>query len=133
MVTRVRNEATSIKMGWKRTNNLMAKTGYVYILASKSKVLYVGVTNYLERRMSEHREGRIRGFTSRYGIFHLVHFEMFADIRDAIAREKVIKKWSREKKIRLIERTNRKWEDLALELQKKEIPHARQKAPIGSE
>jgi putative endonuclease len=91
----------------------MDRTYYVYILASQSKALYTGVTNDLERRMTEHREGRVRGFTSRYGIFRLVHFEIFGHVRDAIAREKEIKKWAREKKVRLIEENNRGWEDLA--------------------
>jgi putative endonuclease len=91
----------------------MDKTYYVYILASQSKALYTGVTSDLERRTVEHREGPVRGFTSRYGIFRLVHFEAFGGVRDAIAREKEIKGWRRGKKIRLIEQSNPKWEDSA--------------------
>jgi putative endonuclease len=75
--------------------------------------LYVDVTNKLQRRMIEHRQGLVPGFTSRYKIFRLVHCEQFADIRDAIAREKEIKGWRREKKICLIERDNPTWQDFA--------------------
>jgi putative endonuclease len=93
---------------------LTTMTAYsVYILASRSRNMYTGVTNNLERRMIEHRQGLIPGFTTRYRIFRLVHFELFGDIRDAIAREKEIKGWSREKKISLIERHNATWADLA--------------------
>jgi putative endonuclease len=91
----------------------MSKTYWVYILASRSRNLYIGVTNDLQRRMVEHRQGLVLGFTARYNIFRLVHCEQFADIRDAIAREKEIKGWRREKKIRLIERDNPTWEDFA--------------------
>lgn len=90
----------------------MDRTYYVYILTSESKTLYTGVTNDLKRRMVEHREG-VRGFASRYKVFHLVHFEAFVDIRDAIAREKEIKGWRREKKMWLIKRNNPSWKDLA--------------------
>ena len=86
---------------------------YIYIMASRSRVLYVGVTNDLVRRVTEHKEGRIPGFTSTYRVKRLVHFEEFADIRDAIAREKAIKGWKRSRKITLIESRNRTWEDLA--------------------
>ncbi len=91
----------------------MDKRYYVYILASRSRNLYIGVTNNLRRRLLEHRQGPVPGFTSRYRIFRLVHFEVFSDIRYAIAREKEIKAWRREKKIRLIEQENPTWEDLA--------------------
>ena len=91
----------------------MSQSYYIYILASRSRNLYTGVTNNLSRRMIEHRKGAIPGFTSKYRIFRLVHFEIFADIRDAIAREKEIKAWRREKKIQLIQFHNRTWEDLA--------------------
>jgi putative endonuclease len=75
--------------------------------------LYTGVTSSLERRMVEHREALIPGFAVRYRIFRLVHFEEFGDVRDAIAREKEIKGWRREKKILMIERGNPSWVDLA--------------------
>ncbi|MGO9589099.1 MAG: GIY-YIG nuclease family protein [Candidatus Acidiferrales bacterium] len=91
----------------------MDKRYYVYILASRSRNLYTGVTGHLQRRLLEHRQNLIPGFTSRYRIFRLVHFEVFRDIRNAIAREKEIKAWRRQKKIRLIEQENPTWEDLA--------------------
>ena len=76
-------------------------------------MLYVGVMNDLARRVNEHKQGLITGFTSRYRVSRLVHFEEFADIRDAIAREKEIKGWKRSRKTSLIERRNPTWEDLA--------------------
>ena len=94
----------------------MSRLYYVYILASRSRNLYVGVTGDLHFRMIQHRQELVPGFTSRYRIFRLVHFEEFADVRDAIAREKQIKAWRREKKIWLIERHNPTWQDLAAQL-----------------
>ena len=91
----------------------MARTYYVYILASRSRNLYTGVTNNLDRRIIEHRDGLVPGFTTRYNVFRLVHFERFGDIRRAIAREKEIKGWRREKKVWLIQRDNPLWDDLA--------------------
>ncbi|MGB6482689.1 MAG: GIY-YIG nuclease family protein [Candidatus Acidiferrales bacterium] len=91
----------------------MSRTYYVYILASRSRNLYTGVTNNLERRVAQHRAGSIPGFTKRYRIFRLVHYETFGDIHLAIAREKEIKTWRREKKLWLIKRHNSRWEDLA--------------------
>ena len=85
----------------------------VYIMASRSRVLYVGVTNDIVRRVDEHRRGLIPGFTRKYHITRLVYFERFTDIRAAIAREKEIKGWVRARKIRLIEERNPTWEDLA--------------------
>lgn len=93
----------------------MGKTYYVYILASRSRNLYAGVTNDLMYRTRQHREVAVAGFTSRYRIFRLVHYEMFGDIRLAIAREKEIKGWRREKKVWLIERENPTWEELGEE------------------
>ena len=86
---------------------------YAYIMASRSRVLYVGFTNDLVRRVVEHKRGLVPGFTSRYHVTRLVYFEQFADVRDAIAREKEIKGWARARKIRLIEARNATWEDLA--------------------
>jgi putative endonuclease len=94
----------------------MSHTHCVYILASQSRNLYTGVTNDLDRRMIEHRQGLVPGFTTRYKIFRLVHFELFGDVRDAIAREKEIKGWRREKKLWLIQRHNPTWADLAAPL-----------------
>jgi len=92
---------------------MMSDSYYVYILASRSRSLYTGVTNDLSRRLIEHRKGLVPGFTSRYRVFRLVHWEVFGDIRDAIAREKEIKGWRREKKVQLIQFRNRVWADLA--------------------
>ncbi|MBV9889089.1 MAG: GIY-YIG nuclease family protein [Acidobacteria bacterium] len=91
----------------------MSRDYCVYILANRSRNLYTGVASDLERRMIEHRDGLVAGFTTRYRIFRLVYFEVFADVTAAIAREKEIKGWRREKKIRLIERNNPTWADLA--------------------
>lgn len=91
------------------------KTYYVYIMASKSRTLYVGVTNNLERRVLQHRRKLLPGFTSRYNIIRLVYFEVFGEIRTAIAREKQIKSWGRMKKVSLIESANRDWKDLSAE------------------
>jgi putative endonuclease len=85
----------------------------VYILASQpSGTLYVGVTNDLVRRVFEHREGLVRGFTKRYGIKMLVYFEQHETVIAAIQREKNIKHWSREWKIDLIVSKNPDWRDL---------------------
>ncbi|MCL4539551.1 MAG: GIY-YIG nuclease family protein [Bacteroidetes bacterium] len=88
------------------------KTYYVYILSSKSGVLYVGMTNNLCRRMYEHRHKVNEGFTKRYNVDQLVYFEETRDVRAAIEREKQIKRWRREKKIALIESINAGWRDL---------------------
>lgn len=88
-------------------------TYFVYLLASHSRVLYCGVTNDLRRRLAEHASGALPGFTSRYRVHRLVHYESFGEIRDAIAREKQIKRWRREKKVRLIESHNPDWVDLS--------------------
>jgi putative endonuclease len=88
------------------------RTYYVYIMASRSRVLYTGVTNDLARRVDEHKRGVNDGFTSRYRITRLVYFEEFADIRDAIAREKEIKSWTRMRRTGLIEQRNPFWQDL---------------------
>jgi putative endonuclease len=86
---------------------------YVYILASdRNGTLYVGVTNDLTRRVYEHRNNLIDGFTKRYGVHCLVWFEIHGDINEAILREKRIKKWNRIWKLRLIEQSNPGWADL---------------------
>ena len=92
---------------------MRTKGGYVYILASKSGVLYIGVTSRLTRRTIEHRQELVAGFTKRYNVTRVVHWERFGDIRSAIAREKQLKGWLRSKKIALIESTNPEWIDLA--------------------
>ena len=87
----------------------------VYFLASGPYgTLYIGVTNDLLRRMQEHREGRVPGFTKRYRVTKLMYFEEFADIADAIQREKSLKEWPRAWKINLIERINPHWQDMFL-------------------
>ena len=87
---------------------------YVYMLASqRNGTLYVGVTNDLARRIGEHKDKDAPGFTKRYGVGLLVWYETFGDINDAIAREKQIKGWNRAWKIRLIEKANSGWNDLA--------------------
>jgi len=85
----------------------------VYILASRSRVLYTGVTNDLARRVQEHKQGLIPGFTQQYRVTRLVYFEQFGDIPAAIAREKQIKGWVRARKLELIEARNPTWDDLA--------------------
>ncbi|MFZ3212345.1 MAG: GIY-YIG nuclease family protein, partial [Terriglobales bacterium] len=90
-----------------------SKKYYVYILASLSGTLYIGITDNLERRMVEHKEGLIPGFTKQYGVHRLVYFEVYSDVRNAIRREKQLKGWRREKKIALIRGTNPSWRDLA--------------------
>ena len=89
------------------------KTFYVYIMANKSRTLYTGVTNHIERRASEHQRKLVPGFTERYNINRLVYYESFGDVRAAIGREKQIKGRLRAKKIDLIESTNRDWKDLS--------------------
>ncbi|HYK81362.1 MAG TPA: GIY-YIG nuclease family protein [Micropepsaceae bacterium] len=90
---------------------------YVYILASdRNGTLYVGVTNDLARRVYEHRNDLIEGFTKRYGVHRLVWFEVHGDINEAILREKRIKKWNRSWKLRLIEEMNPDWIDLTEQL-----------------
>jgi putative endonuclease len=86
---------------------------HVYMLASKSGVLYVGITNDLSRRVFEHKQKLIPGFTSTYNVTRLVYLESFGDVREAIAREKQLKGWRRDKKVSLIESTNPTWRDLS--------------------
>ena len=91
------------------------KQYFVYIITNKSKTLYTGVTNNLNRRIFEHKNKLVIGFTSKYNIGKLVYFEIFNDIESAIRREKQIKGWLRRKKIELIESVNPNWEDLSNE------------------
>jgi putative endonuclease len=89
------------------------RTFYVYILSRKSRRIYTGVTNNLERRVWEHKNKLAEGFTKRYKIDRLVYYEQTDDVISAISREKQIKGWLRSKKIKLIESTNLTWEDLS--------------------
>ena len=92
----------------------MEKTYYVYLITNwNNKVLYIGVTNNLERRLYEHKNKLIKGFTEKYNINKLVYFEQTSNIYSAITREKEIKQWRREKKNNLIESKNTPWEDLS--------------------
>jgi len=91
----------------------MARSYYVYILTNwNNKVIYIGVTNNLERRIYEHQNKQIEGFTKKYNLNKLVYFEETHDIIAAISREKEIKKWRREKKDALVQKMNPRWEDL---------------------
>jgi putative endonuclease len=86
---------------------------YVYILTNASRTLYVGMTNNLERRMFEHKQKLVPGFTRKYNITKLAYFEVTGDVHAALAREKQIKSWSRNKKSELIEQRNPTWRDLS--------------------
>jgi putative endonuclease len=89
------------------------KSYFVYIMASRGGVLYTGITNDLERRVFEHKRGLLAGFTKRYNVNRLVHFEEFDQVYDAIAREKQIKAWTRRKRLDLVRSGNPKWKDLS--------------------
>jgi len=89
------------------------RISYVYIMSNRTQTLYIGVTNDIARRVNEHKSKLNPGFTARYNIIKLVYVESFSDIRDAIAREKQLKGWSRNKKVSLIESVNPGWKDLA--------------------
>ena len=94
----------------------MSKSYYVYILASKRNgTLYIGVTNNLEKRVAEHKTKIFEGFTEKYDVNELVFFEETNDINSAIAREKQLKKWNRDWKLKLIEKSNPDWKDLSKE------------------
>jgi putative endonuclease len=92
----------------------VAKSYYVYLLTNwNNKVMYVGVTNDLGRRLYEHKNQLVAGFTEKYNVHKLVYFEETQDVNAAIAREKEIKKWRREKKNQLVNRLNPEWRDLS--------------------
>ncbi len=88
------------------------KTYFVYILAGKSGVLYTGITSHLARRISDHKQKKMPGFTQKYGVCRLVWFEPYGTPVSAIAREKEIKSWRRSKKVALVEAINPAWRDL---------------------
>lgn len=91
------------------------KSYYIYIMASISDVFYIGVTNELLKRYKEHKEGiNQKSFTSKYKCFKLVYFEEYQDIKEAIAREKQLKRWKRLWKINLIKKINPSFEDLVV-------------------
>ncbi|HKJ14712.1 MAG: GIY-YIG nuclease family protein [Desulfobulbaceae bacterium] len=90
------------------------RTYYVYLLTNwNNKVIYVGITNDLERRIYEHKVKFVKGFTEKYNVNKLVYYEQTPDINAALNREKEIKKWRREKKNRLVVNTNPLWRDLS--------------------
>lgn len=91
----------------------MDKSFFVYVLASKPNgVLYIGVTSDLVKRIHQHRSGEVDGFTKKYNVKQLVFFEEHADSEAAIKREKQLKKWKRDWKVELIEKSNPTWRDL---------------------
>ena len=93
------------------------KQYYIYIMTNKNnKVLYVGVTNDLKRRVYEHKEKLVDGFTKKYNIANLVYYESTENVESAIEREKKIKGGSRTKKVALVERMNKEWRDLYEEI-----------------
>jgi putative endonuclease len=93
------------------------KSYFVYILASKNKVLYVGFTNVLARRIYEHKLGLVEGFTKKYNVNKLVYYESQPDLKSAVKREKQLKNWHRLWKINLIESMNKEWKDLYSEVE----------------
>jgi len=86
---------------------------WVYIMSSLSGTLYIGITNNIEKRVREHKEGLIEGFSKKYRCTRLVYYESFDDVCKAISREKQLKGWRREKKIALIQSINPRWQDLS--------------------
>jgi putative endonuclease len=111
MTTRVGRQSFPRKR--ESINRLMSRQYFVYILASKPKgTLYIGITNNIARRVWEHKQGLVEGFTKKYDVHRLVYCEAFASPRDAIQREKRLKKWNRAWKIQLIESANPGWKDL---------------------
>jgi putative endonuclease len=94
---------------------MMEKQYAAYILTNRSnKVMYVGVTSNLERRLAQHKDKSVSGFTAKYRVDRLVYYELTNDVLSAIAREKEVKKWRREKKNRLVESINPQWIELEI-------------------
>ncbi len=87
--------------------------GYTYIMGSNTGTLYIGVTSTFDTRIEQHKNGTFEGFSKKYGCSRLLYYELFDDIRTAIAREKQLKSWRREKKLNLISTTNPEFKDLA--------------------
>jgi len=92
------------------------RLSYVYIVTGRSDTLYTGVTSILEKRASQHKQKAVDGFSKRYNLTLLLYYEVYGDIRAAIAREKQIKGWTRAKKIALVESVNPHWRDLSEDL-----------------
>lgn len=94
---------------------MCVKTYYIYIMTNNTKTLYIGMTNNLQRRVYEHKNHLVKGFTSKYRISKLIYYETTKDVNSAIIREKQLKNWHRQWKINLIEENNPEWNDLAKE------------------
>ncbi len=109
-------EKTGTKIEKLEHLQMQSKKYYVYILFSISGVLYIGFTNDLKRRIWEHKQGSVEGFTKKYNVKKLVYYEITEAARVAIEREKQLKKWRREKKVSLIEKMNPHWKDLYFEI-----------------
>ncbi len=108
-ISRLRAYGASLEM-----TGIKMKEYYVYIFTNwTGMVMYIGVTNNLERRLQEHRSKLVPGFSSAYNLTKLVYFESCSDVKAAIAREKQLKKWSRSKKNWLVETLNPEWKDLS--------------------
>ena len=103
----------------------------VYIMASKSRAIYIGMTNNLERGVRQHQQDEVEGFTRQYRCHRLVYFESYDRVENAIDREKQLKLWNRAKKIFLVERANPTWEDLSTEWGKP-IERLKQVPPLAS-
>ncbi len=86
---------------------------WVYIMGSRTGVLYVGMTGFFTQRLGQHKSGLIDGFTKKYGVDRLLYYEVYSDVGKAKRRELQLKGWRREKKIKLIEKMNPRWEDLS--------------------
>ena len=96
---------------------MQTKLYFVYILASKRNgTLYIGMTNNLLKRVDQHKQNMVEGFTKKYSVHQLVYFEQYRDVYAAIGREKQLKKWNRQWKLELIEKENPQWRDLFEEL-----------------
>ncbi len=105
---------------------MLDRNYYVYILSNKKRVLYIGVTNDLEKRIWQHKQHLIPGFTQRYNVDRLVYFEHTNSIEGAIGREKQLKGWLRAKKIALIESVNPDWDELSMQWN---LPDSSSQAP----
>ncbi len=90
---------------------------FIYILSSKNKVLYAGMTDNLSRRIYEHKQGLVEGFTKKYNVDRLVYYEVHPDLKSVIKRENQLKNWHKQWKINLIESMNKEWKDLYQEVE----------------
>jgi putative endonuclease len=107
-----------------------APTYYTYIMSSRTRVLYIGITSNLELRVQQHKQNQYDGFTKGYRCHHLVWFERYATATSAIAREKQLKGWRRAKKLALIEQENLEWQDLSQDWGKTFLKESQPDPPI---